>query len=649
MKHPSRYHCFRLSLFLALLAITSLALGAEPQYQPEQKLSAAIPSLSLDGRFAHFVDKENTLPFEMVAQPDFVKTRFAPLPDARSLGYGTDAHWFHTVLSPAPDAPKRWVLAIGSPELEAVDVWVGDQAHGFQHYALGYHRPYENRPLGTRLFSIPIDVFSGTQIFLRVSTTNAIIVHTTLWQVNAFTAHETRDNFYRGVYFGILLIVVVLYLIFGLRAEDVVLLAYAGYVAAQLLFHLGTNGYLPVLLDVGGAWATDALPRTGWCGGAACIALMWDRLLALRQTHRWLHRFYLSGACFSLAFLPFAWMPFLVGEWLLYLVKLANFVNVAIFFTSMVLLLVHWWRDRRVELAIYFVAFAIPALATAVNNGMNQGWLLRNVITTEFYQVATLVHVVVMSYGLALRLRQMQVDKQAAEQEVTLATQRAEEQRRFVAMLSHEFGNPLAAIDRAAQMIQIKADGLPSQEKQRLHQIRSNASTLAGFVSNFLVTEALDHDTVALEREPCAIHVLLEETLQQLDDDARQRLHIAVTPQDASFVLDASLMQAALINLITNALRYSPPASAVDIAAVQSTAGLHITVTDRGPGLGPAELAALGKPYFRASSSQGKAGSGLGYYFTRRITEAHGGTLTARSPVHGGLAVEIFLPRPVVG
>jgi hypothetical protein len=118
-------------------------------------LNASASKISLDGHFEHFVDAKSELSFTAIAQPDFIKTHFAPLHSARSLGYNTDAHWFRAVLNPAPDAPKRWVLVVGSAELENVDVWLGDDARGFQHYALGYHRSYANRPLGTRLFSIP--------------------------------------------------------------------------------------------------------------------------------------------------------------------------------------------------------------------------------------------------------------------------------------------------------------------------------------------------------------------------------------------------------------------------------------------------------------------------------------------------------------
>src|SRR5690606_27646178 len=159
---------------------------------------------------------------------------------------------------------------------------------------MGYHRPYENRPLRTRLFAMPMEVFAGMEIYFRVRTTNAINVHAELWQVGAFTANETRSNFYRGVYFGILLIAVALHAILGLRLRDVVMAAYAGYIASQMLFNLGTNGYLPVLLTQHAEWFTDALPRIGWLGGAASIVLMWDRLLNLKQSHPHIHRLYLA-------------------------------------------------------------------------------------------------------------------------------------------------------------------------------------------------------------------------------------------------------------------------------------------------------------------------------------------------------------------
>lgn len=601
----------------------------------------AVP-VSLEGRLEHFADASGVLPFEAVSQTDFVRSHFVRLPIFRSLGYGTDTHWFHVELGLQDGSPSHRVLAIGSPELEALDVWAQRQDGSFEAHALGYHRSYEGRPL-TRLSVLPLDTFSGMHLYFRVRTTNAINVHAELLPAEAFTSGETRANFFHGLYFGILLIAVVLYAILGARLRDAVMAAYAGYVASQLLFHLGATGYLPVLLAGRSAWLMDALPRVGWLGAAACIVLMWDRLLQLKATHPHIHRLYLFTVALNLVLLFFALQPALVTSTVLLVVKAANYLNVLNFVIAMGLLVQAWRRDRRAEWMVYLVAFAIPALGALVNTMTNQGFLPWNAATAYFYQIAALVHVLVMSYGLALRLRQLQQDKAAAEQETAIVTQRARQQRHFVAMLSHEFGNPLAAIDRAAQMLQLNAPHMPPKDAQRLALIRGNAATLSGFVERFLMTEALDNGALSLARTPCRIRQMLEDAVRQQPADLRSRIHLQEC-SEGTFEVDSTLIGVAIGNLLANALRYSPPESPVEVRALLGDTGLSICVADHGPGLDADEFDKLGAPYFRGAAALGKKGSGLGYHFTRRIVQAHGGTLAARPGTGAGLVVEIFLP-----
>ena len=388
--------------------------------------SASTPPLriSLEGRLEHFIDQSNALPFETVSQSDFVRSHFVRLPEFRSLGYDTYTHWFHVKLGPADSSPSHRVLTIGSPELEQVDVWVERPDGRFQSYELGYHRSDQNRPAAL-LEVLSLDTFSGMQIYFRVRTTNAINVYAELLEPNSFISKEATSNFVHGLYFGILLIAVMLYLILGARLRDAVMTAYAGYVASQLLFHLGATGCLPVLLAGHSAWYLDALPRIGWLGGAIAIVLMWDRLLNLKFTHLNVHRLYLFTVALNLPMLLFALVPSLVTSVTLLLVKFANYLNVVNFAIAMFLLARGYLRNRRVEWMIYLIAFFIPTLGALVNTMTNQGILPWNAVTANFYQVAALVHVLVMSYGLALRLRQLQQDKTAMERENAIVTQRA--------------------------------------------------------------------------------------------------------------------------------------------------------------------------------------------------------------------------------
>lgn len=603
--------------------------------------SAEIPRISLAGRLEHFADASGSLAFETISQADFVRSHFVLLPEFRSLGYGTDAHWFHVELGQADGAGHR-MLTIGSPELEEVDVWLQRPDGSFDMHALGYHRTSQIRSLA-RLFVLPLDTFPGMHLYFRVRTTNAINVYAQLVQADIFTSDETRSNFFHGLYFGILLIAVALYAILGARLRDAVMAAYAGYVASQLLFHLGATGFLSVLLADQSVWLHDALPRIGWICGGVSILVMWGRLLNLRLAHPRIHRLYLFTIALNLPLLFFALQPALVTSTTLQVVKLANYLNVLNFAIAMGLLVQVWRRSRQAQSAIYLIAFIIPALGTLVNTFTNQGLLPWNTATAYYYQIAALVHVFVMSYGLALRLRQLQQDKTAAQQEMAIVARRAAQQRHFVAMLSHEFGNPLAAIDRAAQMVQLNTPDLAPKDAQRLASIRGNAATLSGFVDRFLMTEALDNGALALARRPCRIRQVLEDAMRQQAPAARARIRLQEFP-DGTFEADSTLIGVAIGNLLTNALRYSPADSTVDVGVKQDDAGLRIRVADHGPGLTADELEKLGAPYFRGAAALGKNGSGLGYHFTWRIVEAHGGTLTASSNAGAGLAVEIFLP-----
>lgn len=622
--------------FVVMLILLFPSVGAAATFV----LTENVEHASLEGSLEHFADTARALSFE-----DIQRQRFTLMAEFRSQGYDTSTHWYRVKLRREATAPPHWILAIGIPELEEVDVWVKKPNGNFTQFALGYHRPYSARPLQTRLFSVPVDIAVATTVYLRVLTNNAINVSADLWQPKAFFAHETRSNFFRGAYFGVLFIAVVLYATLGLWSSDIVLAAYAGYVASQALFHLGTNGYLPIMFASDAPWLTDVLPRLGWVGGAVSILLMWDRLLELKQEYPRIHLLFLSTAYLFVAMLPFATMPFLVTVPVLIAVKVANALISLNFAISMILLILTWRRAHRPELMLYFVAFVIPAVGTLVNNGMNLGVLPQNTLTSNLYQISTLIHVLVMSFGLGLRQRQILHDKAAAEHGVIVAAQRAEEQRRFVAMLSHEFRNPLAAIDRSAQMIQIKTPELPIEESERLEQIRGNTATLSRLVDNFLFTEALDHGALALARESCLILTILEDVVIMLGMNSAERIQLSVVPAEVKYFLDPTMIEMAIANLADNALKYSPQDTAVEISVTTEEAGLCIRVADRGPGMIPDELANIGKPYFRTGSSLGKKGSGLGYYFSKRIVEAHKGCMQAYSRNGGGLMVMIQLPE----
>lgn len=626
----------RLFWFLALL----LSLPAIAPLADETSwlnLSAATRQASLAGFVALHVDEHGDLAFERAAKLEYSQqTAF------RSCGYSADSHWFRFRLRRDADAPADWLLALGEPYLDEVRVWIEAADGSVAEYQLGDHVAVADRPMQARPFVVPIELPNSepVEIYVGVRSISAINFNAEIWRPETFHAAETFINFYHGLYFGVSATIVLTYLLLGIWLRDRGMLTYAAYVASTILLFLCSNGYTALLLTSGWTGLNDALMGIGVVGGASIALVMWSSLLDLKRHFPRFNRLCLVAAAVCAALLPCVVSPY-------YRVVVPVILGAVGVFTILImaLLIALWRRSKQPELLLYLCAFVVAELGGMLHMGQLSGVLPNNFATSNAYQTALLVQILVMSFGLSLHVRQIQRDKALADRNRAVAEQLAAEQRLFVAMLSHEFRNPLASIDRAAQMIQFKLPGLAEPEAGRLETIRAGVATLSSLVDNFLVSEALDHRALALSRRSHPVSALLESVVAGLGESAEARVALSVSPPNAEYLLDTNLIGMAVANLLGNALRYSTDLSQVTLSAIVDHEGLAIHVADHGPGMRKDELAMLGMPYFRASSSIGKKGSGLGYHFSRRIVEAHGGSLYAYSGPEGGMDVVIWLPR----
>jgi two-component system sensor histidine kinase KdpD len=103
-------------------------------------------------------------------------------------------------------------------------------------------------------------------------------------------------------------------------------------------------------------------------------------------------------------------------------------------------------------------------------------------------------------------------------------------------------------------------------------------------------------------------------------------------------------MEEVVVNLIDNALKYSPPGTPIDVELTSTADQIRIAVRDRGPGIQPEERVRIFEPFHRSSPSSGP-GVGLGLHIAKEIVELHGGSLTVESPEDGGSRFVVAVPR----
>jgi len=170
-------------------------------------------------------------------------------------------------------------------------------------------------------------------------------------------------------------------------------------------------------------------------------------------------------------------------------------------------------------------------------------------------------------------------------------------------------------------------------------------------VNNLLDLSRLDSTVGAVRLRPVDLEPALREVARELSplaDERSLRFLLPEGPRPLRADADTERLQQVLRNVLANALRFAPPASAIELDWSRTTeGGSLISVSDRGPGIPPDELESIFEPFVQSSRTKdGSGGTGLGLAICRKILAAHRGSIRARHRDGGGAVFEVRLPPP---
>ena len=227
----------------------------------------------------------------------------------------------------------------------------------------------------------------------------------------------------------------------------------------------------------------------------------------------------------------------------------------------------------------------------------------------------------------------------------------AEMQREFISLVSHELRTPLTAIQGAHFLMNRQVAKLPAESTvslKRLLLLQEEAlKTLRNLVDQVLQLNRIDHNASALrELPPGNVQAVIAKVIGMFNEsmlEARVEFTSTVAA-DFTVPLDETMMRAAVENLVSNGLKYSPVDRKVRVELAGSPAAWEIVVIDEGRGMPEAEQAKLFQPFFRASNTGTVAGTGLGLTIVQRVVDLHGGRIEFRSREGAGTTVRLAFP-----
>jgi len=221
------------------------------------------------------------------------------------------------------------------------------------------------------------------------------------------------------------------------------------------------------------------------------------------------------------------------------------------------------------------------------------------------------------------------------------------QQRRFVSLVSHEFRTPLAIIDGHAQRLIRRGDKLPPEKRiMSLENIRESISRLTDLMESILSSASLEAGSIAYNPEPMDLKTLIQKACEgQQEISTKHRFNVDIDDLPNSFLGDPKLLHQVAANLLSNAVKYSPEADRVDIVGSSTADSVTLTVRDFGVGIPTDEIPKLFQRFFRARTSSGIQGTGIGLNLVKSLIEMHGGTMEVSSIEGEGSTFTINLPH----
>ncbi len=259
--------------------------------------------------------------------------------------------------------------------------------------------------------------------------------------------------------------------------------------------------------------------------------------------------------------------------------------------------------------------------------------------------VVELVEDVATRIGAAVANADLRASLEAAERE----REAVEFRRNIAASLSHDMKTPLSTMLGAVQAL--RTGGLDPLRVGQLHELlHRQGNRLHRLVSQLLDFARLEAGhPLQLVKSSVALRPIVDAVL---DEHPGRRFEVVCDPALPAVDCDPDRVQQVLANLVSNAVKYSPPDTAVEIELTAGTADdghghaetATIRVSDRGPGIEPADRARLFEQFRRGSTTAATEGSGLGLYLARALIEAHGGSICCEQTSSLGTTFAVTLP-----
>ncbi len=253
--------------------------------------------------------------------------------------------------------------------------------------------------------------------------------------------------------------------------------------------------------------------------------------------------------------------------------------------------------------------------------------------------------------GFVAEQTSLAIERKRAEHELKVALAAEKElnelKSTFVSMVSHEFRTPLEVILSSSNILDRYLDRLPSEKRAaQLRAIRTSVHRMSGLINDVLLLAKFDAGRLSCAPAPINLETVCLRAIGEVETAASREgaIQFQSAGAHADACADESLLQHILVNLLGNALKFSPPDQAVAFTLTRRGRDAVFAIHDRGCGIPDEDRSRLFTAFYRGSNTGHTHGTGLGLVIAKRCVDLHGGTIGCVSAGGTGTTFTVTLP-----
>jgi two-component system, sensor histidine kinase LadS len=580
------------------------------------------------------------------------------------FGYTSDVIWLKLLLQLPPNKNKDWLLEVGYPLLDVVELFVVDDGQLSNRYLSGDSNVFYSRPIHHRNFVFPINSSNQNEIkpseltlYLKVQSSSSVRIPLKIWQRQSFYDSEQLETVLQGFYFGALISLFFynLQIFFSMRVNAY--RYYVLYVASYAVLQGALLGFNYQFL-----WPTMiVLNNLSVSLALSCVVFFVCRFTIsffnLRDISKYLY-WVLSGLAaigllnLLLTFiLPYR-LPMAIG-------LCSALISVVVIIITGIYL----WYWRKKKAAAYFTLAWLAFLMGSFLQILSLFQVLPdNSVTSNLAQIGSLIELLLLSFGLVEKFRHDREERQRVEREAnkaliklnSLLSETTEKlnvsnqiKTDFLSTISHELRTPMNGIIGALELLRIHIN---DQEADECFDIATESSArMMTMIDSILQFVSMQAESCELKRDKINVHAVFDElkTAFKTMTDGRPVIFTFDVSNQLSVVSDVEKLTAILKELLKNAYSYTNNGH-IELGTEQSKQGfIGIFVKDTGCGIAPEKLQLIFESFSQVDQSMTRAhgGLGIGLALAKSFATTIRAEIEVESKVGEGSKFTVWLPN----